>query len=295
MAALAACSPEIPLVVSIWGNDLTLHAPTNRLIGRATRRVLARTDLLFADCQRDLDMASEWGLRAGIPTAIFPGGGGIDLAYINRAHRMSLAQIEHLTGSDCRLIVNSRGCREYVRNDTLLQALSILAGSLDPRVYVVLVDVEHDDALRREISRHALAEKIILIGKLSPHEMLSLFSSADISVSITEHDGTPNTLLEAMAVGAIPVCSNLPSIREWVEPGHNGFLAAFDDPQAVADAIRLALGLSDAERLVLEERNRLAVRTRAARSSTGKQAAEKYLHLVAASSRMATPSDEAAT
>ena len=73
--------------------------------------------------------------------------------------------------------------------------------------------------------------------------MFSLFRRAEVSVSITDQDGTPNSLLEAMAAGAVPVCSDLPSIREWIEHGSNGFLAAFDDPQAVANALRLALDL----------------------------------------------------
>jgi Glycosyl transferase 4-like domain len=58
MAARFACPPGVPLAVSIWGNDLTHLAAESRLTGRATRRVLERADLLFADCQRDIDLAA---------------------------------------------------------------------------------------------------------------------------------------------------------------------------------------------------------------------------------------------
>ena len=33
------------------------------------------------------------------------------------------------------------------------------------------------------------------------------------------HDGTPNTLLEGMACGCLPVAGDLDSIREWLKPG----------------------------------------------------------------------------
>jgi glycosyltransferase involved in cell wall biosynthesis len=280
MTAMAACPPNVPLAVSIWGNDLTLHASTNRLIGRATRRVLERADLLLADCQRDVDLAERWGLRPTTSTAVLPGGGGIDLTRLTEADPTLTSQLNELVGSSHRLVLNARGLREYVRNDVLLEALSFLAPELDPRVRVVFLDAAHDDALRRSIERHSLAKRIIVAEKHSPAEALALFRRTEVSVSITDHDGTPNSLLEAMAAGAIPVCGDLPSIREWIEPGSNGFLAAFDDPRAVADALRLALGLSRAERRAIRAKNGQIIATRAERGRTGELATQKYRRLV---------------
>jgi glycosyltransferase involved in cell wall biosynthesis len=279
MAAVAACPPAVLLAVSIWGNDLTHEAQWSRQTRGATRRVLARTDLLFADCQRDIDLAGTWGLRPTAVTAVLPGGGGIDLARIAEEYR-TLTPFSDLVGSHHRLVVNARGSRPYVRNEVLLEALSLLAADVDPRVHVVFVDAAHDAALRRSIERHRLGNRIIVTGKCSQGEVLSLFRRAEVSVSITDQDGTPNSLLEAMASGAIPVCGDLPSIREWIEPGRNGFLAAFNDPQAVADALRLALGLSEAERESIRTENGRIVTARAERGSAGKQAAENYRKLV---------------
>jgi glycosyltransferase involved in cell wall biosynthesis len=280
MAAMVACPPAVPLAISIWGNDLTHEAPASRMGGRAARRVFARTDLLFADCQRDIDLAGTWGLRPTTPTAVLPGGGGIDLVRVAEEHRKLASQLSDLVGPDHRVVVNARGSRPYVRNEVLLEALSLLATELDPRVCIVFVDSVHDKALCRAISHHRLSNKIVVTGRRSPGEVLSLFCRAEVSVSITDQDGTPNSLLEAMAAGVIPVCSDLPSIREWIEPGRNGFLAAFNDPLAVADALRLALGLSDYERSAVKTENGRIIATRAERGSAGKHAAEKYGQLV---------------
>lgn len=162
MAAMAACPPAVPLAVSIWGNDLTHEAPASGMGGRATRRVLARTDLLFADCQRDIDLAGAWGLRPTTPTAVLPGGGGIDLALMAEEHRKLAPQLSDLVGSDHRVIVNARGLRSYVRNEFLLEALFLLATELDPRVRIVFVDSAHDVALCRAIEHHRLSNKIIV-------------------------------------------------------------------------------------------------------------------------------------
>src|ERR1700744_2250702 len=123
VTAAAACPPDVPLAVSIWGNDLKLHV-MNRLTGRATRRVLARTDLLFADCQRDLDLARDWDLRPAAATSLQPGGGGIDLTRFAGPARPGKSSEQIPVASGDRLVVNVRGLREYVRNETLLEALA---------------------------------------------------------------------------------------------------------------------------------------------------------------------------
>jgi glycosyltransferase involved in cell wall biosynthesis len=67
--------------------------------------------------------------------------------------------------------------------------------------------------------------------------MADLFRKAQVAVSLSTHDGTPNTLLEAMACGCFPVAGDLESVREWIEPGVNGLLVDPGDAAAAAKAI----------------------------------------------------------
>jgi glycosyltransferase involved in cell wall biosynthesis len=283
--ATAACPPNVPLAVSIWGNDLTLVASANPLIACATRRVLARADLLYADCQRDLDLAKSWGLRPTASTSLLPGGGGIDLEMFTELARHSESPHDESPYHDSaqakhRIVLNARGLREYVRNDTLLRALAIVAPDIDSRVRIIFVGVSGNKDLGAKIARHPLADKIVVTGERSSAEMAGLFHRAEVNVSITDHDGTPNSLLEAMAAGAIPVCGDIPSIREWIQPGRNGFLADPSDPYKVASALRFALNLSAADREVIIRENKRIIATRAERQTTGREAARKYRRLV---------------
>ena len=43
-----------PLLVSVWGNDFTLHAPSTPLMRHYTEWTLKAADALHADCQRDI-------------------------------------------------------------------------------------------------------------------------------------------------------------------------------------------------------------------------------------------------
>ena len=56
----AAADPAAPLVVSTWGNDLTLHAPATPQMRWATWRALRRAAALHTDCERDARLAQRW-------------------------------------------------------------------------------------------------------------------------------------------------------------------------------------------------------------------------------------------
>ena len=61
-------------------------------------------------------------------------------------------------------------------------------------------------------------------------------TAAAIAVSIS--DGTPNTMLEAMAMGACPVQSDTGSTAEWIDNGENGLLVPPEDVGVIESAIR---------------------------------------------------------
>ena len=274
--ALTACPAHIPLAVSVWGNDLSMRAPANKTAARITRQVLNRTSSLFCDCQNDAKLASIWGLRADTPVAVLPGGGGIVPDENCTDGGRDAAPLEIAVDNRHRLIVNARGIRDYIRNDTLLAALSLLAPELDPNVRIVFVDAAKDSLLRQEVVERQLDGKVIITGRITRASVMTLFRQADVSVSISTHDGTPNSLIEAMYEGAIPVCGDIPSVREWITHGRNGFLAPFNSPSAVAGALRSALLLSSAERDRMKMENRELVISRVTRDSVGRRAASLY-------------------
>lgn len=63
--------------------------------------------------------------------------------------------------------------------------------------------------------------------------------SAKIWVSIPESDATSISLLEAMACGSIPVVSDLPANREWIQSGVNGIVVEDLDSDFISEALTL--------------------------------------------------------
>ena len=69
-----------------------------------------------------------------------------------------------------------------------------------------------------------------LVGKVKDyHQVPDYFNIADVFISLSSCDSTPDTLLEAMASGVPPICADLPPINEWIKNGENGFIVAQRD------------------------------------------------------------------
>ena len=70
----------------------------------------------------------------------------------------------------------------------------------------------------------------------------AVLAGADVFVLTSRHEGLPIALLEAMALGVVPVVSAVGGVPEVVTDGRDGILLEPGDPAAFADALR---GLAD--------------------------------------------------
>ena len=238
---LASSAPrEVPLVVSTWGNDLTLHAHGSLLMRWLTRRALCRAQGLMADARRDIRLGREWGFPADQPTLVIPGAGGIRLDEMRRA-AAEAGSLPDLP-KDAPLIVNPRGSRPgSVRNDTFFRAIRLVIQK-KPQACFICPPLAGDPEAERWVASLGIEASVRLWPRLSQPQLWRLFQRAQVFVSPSAHDGTPNSLLEAMACGCFPVAGDIESLREWITPGENGFLVNPADPQALAEAILAALG-----------------------------------------------------
>jgi glycosyltransferase involved in cell wall biosynthesis len=215
-----------PLLVSVWGNDFTLHAPASALMRHYTSWTLQVAAALHTDCQRDVRLGKHWGFDPHKPTFVAPGNGGVDTAVFYPP----ASPVEE------PIVVNPRGARAYVRNDIFFRAIPlVLATKADARF--VCVGMAEDAQARGWVRELGITSAVDLLPPVPHAEMAGIFRRAQVMVSPAVHDGTPNSLLEAMACGCLPVAGDLDSIREWITPGSNGLVADPTDPGSLARAI----------------------------------------------------------
>ncbi len=276
----ARADPKVPLLLTIWGNDFTLHAPSTPLMARATRKTLTHIDGLLTDCRRDQELACEWGFPQDRPSIVLPASGGIHREEFHPAETRvndwsgALSYLTGMISADTPVVVNPRGFRRYVRNDTFFRSIP---GILDvhPDTIFLCPTMAGERTAEEWVSRLHIGHAVCLLPHLTRAEMARIYQRSQVTVSISEHDGTPNTLLEAMACGCFPVAGDLESIREWIVDGQNGLLIEPDDPLALADAINRALYDVDL-RLRSANRNLTLIEERASYHKVMTKAVEFY-------------------
>jgi glycosyltransferase involved in cell wall biosynthesis len=219
-----------PLIVSTWGNDFTLHAPSTRLMLHYTRWTMQVADALHADCHRDLRLAREWGFGVEKPGLVIPGNGGVrsDIFY------PPAKPVEE------PVVINPRGFRPYVRNDIFFKAVPLVLAK-QPNTKFLFASMAGEPQAAQWIRELNISNAVELLAPLPHAKMAEVFRRAQIVASPSIHDGTPNTLLEGIACGCFPITGDLESIREWITPDENGLVFDSNNPWSIANSILSAL------------------------------------------------------
>lgn len=229
-----------PLVISVWGNDFTLHAKSTPSMVNYTRQVLKTASGLHCDCHRDQRLAVELGFESTKPQVLVPCAGGVRMDVF---HPLEGTADEHARSIDANAgltIINPRGFRAYVRNDTFFQAIPLVTEKY-PHAHFVCPGMRGETQAEKWVVELGVQNNVALLASQSRQQLADLFRSSEITLSITTHDGTPNTLVEALACGCFPIAGDIESLREWILPGDNGLLVNPSDPKALADAMVQAI------------------------------------------------------
>jgi hypothetical protein len=222
-----------PWVHSSWGSDL-FYFGNQPEYSRRVRRMMATCDCLMADCQRELDLAPGFGFT-GTTLGVVPAAGGY--------------RIEHMRGlrseqpASARRLVMLKGRQDEMGGRALvaLQALHACARELADYEIAIYTPQDAVAHAARYVSQ-LTGLRIRLIPRRSPHdEIVGLMGRARIAIGVGMTDGTPQAMLEAMVMGALPIQSNTADTRGWIEDGRNGLLVPPEDAEAIAAAVRTAL------------------------------------------------------
>jgi glycosyltransferase involved in cell wall biosynthesis len=85
-----------------------------------------------------------------------------------------------------------------------------------------------------------LRERVRLVGAIAHHDLPSFYSSADLFVVGSHHEGSGYALIEACACGATPVVTDIPSFRAITGRGAIGALWQAGDAAGFAHALAAA-------------------------------------------------------
>jgi glycosyltransferase involved in cell wall biosynthesis len=238
--AAKATPKGMPLLVSVWGNDFTFWA-RNPIIARQTRQALNRADALHSDCRRDIRLAVQsFGFDGRKAAKVLPGAGGIQAEVFHPGEPDTELRKQLGISTSAPVVINPRGPRGNVCNDVFFNAIPIILNEC-PKAVFLCSAMQGNTKAETSVNRLAIQGSVRLLPRVPREWMSNFFRLASVTVSPSLHDGTPNTLLEAMACGCFPIVGDIESVREWITDGINGLVCDATNPQSIAQTIIRAL------------------------------------------------------
>jgi glycosyltransferase involved in cell wall biosynthesis len=224
-----------PYVVSGWGSDLyrAPRTPAGRLIAGLTLR---QADLVTAN---DPEMARVAGALGAAPERVKLVRLGVDDLFLADGE----AGVNLVTQTDAAPTVLSDRALEPLYNvDVVLRAFARLRADLPSARLLVAGSGSDRGRLEALTGRLGLGDGVRFLGQLRPPDLRAALAAAQVYVSVPGSDSLALSTLEAMAVGAFPVVSDLASQRDWLVDGRNALLVPPRDGERLAAALRRALG-----------------------------------------------------
>jgi|AntDeeMinimDraft_5_1070356.scaffolds.fasta_scaffold02520_6 glycosyltransferase involved in cell wall biosynthesis len=226
------------------------RALVQRLVRRLYTAALSRAERVFFQNPDDEALFRELGLLGKTASQVV-NGSGIDTARFD---------VKPLPQGSPRFLLIARllgdkGVREYVAAAAKLREHY-------PEVVCRLVgdtDENPDSISQQELDEWVASDTLEFLGKLA--DVRPAIADASVYVLPSYREGTPRTVLEAMAMGRPIITTDAPGCRETVVEGDNGYLVPVKNVDALCQAMRrfieepkLAATMGARSRAIAEEK-----------------------------------------
>jgi len=262
---LGALSGFHPFVLTAWGSDVYVAPRRSRLAGIVSPWAVRHADYVTADSQDQVEILRQMGARA---TAVV--GWGADVrTFSGRSGRAW--RVAHGIQDEQIVILSPRRWIENSNIPVILEAFASVRRR-HPNAVLILKDLPGSSVGLRErilsqVQLLGISDTTLMIGEIPEGELPELYAASDITVSVCSSDGTPVSVLEAMASRSAVIAGDLPSLREWVRDGETGMLVPVGEAEMLGKRL-LQLVESRTLRQWLTEAAHEMVKTRADRSRT---------------------------
>ena len=226
-----------PSVVTVYGSDVYRLDEQDKTLQFEVLEGLQRVNFITCDSKdmqqtiveltgRSQDDVGtiQWGVDAD---AFSPGRPNSDL-------------FKSIVGHDRPVIFSARNFAPIYNLELILTAFKQVLREMPDALLVMKYHNgvrEYRAKVEAAIAAGCMSDSVRIVDSVPYEQMPDLYRAANVTISIPSSDATPMSLLECMATGSAPVFSDLPSLREWITDGWNGYLVAPLDPALLANRI----------------------------------------------------------
>lgn len=256
-----------PLIVTIHGSDLRMALERSGFLKKIFVYVCKRATHLNCVSKVQKKEMEQMGIMSD-KISIIPMG--VDEAFleIGKERKIELSK-------ESFIILSNRNLLPLYNVSILIRAIPNILREEPRTKFLIAGEGSEKENLENEVENLNLSTSVQFLGRVPHKEMPNLLAQSDIYVSTSPYDGTSVSLLEALASGTFPVVTDIPSNREWIADGDNGFLVPKENESLLAKKIVEAIRN---HRLLAEayEKNRKIVEQRAYWKENIKKITELY-------------------
>lgn len=233
-----------PVVMSAWGDDILIIPYWSKLLWYFTCTTLGRADKIYSVSK---DIADKIIKNFQIPSSkviLVPFGVDTDIfQYVNRKNTKDV------------IVLSNRNLFEVYNIETLLYAIYEIVNKNNYIQFIILGSGPLENKLKQLATEFNINEYVTFVGIVEHENMPKYLNECDIYVSTSTSDGTPTSVLEAMACGKPCIVTNVGGVPEWIEDGVCGILIPPKQHHILAEKIlELSKDAAKREKLGIEAR-----------------------------------------
>lgn len=226
------------LIVSVMGSDVNLP-------GRfGSRRFFARLAFARAEVITSKSSSMDHSIQRlqGQASRIRRFTWGVSDEFFCAKQRRDQVRDGFGIPRDAMVVFSPRAMQALYRIPDIVRSFLTFAAD-HPEAHLILAGMNPAPAVRAEIEAmlagHYLAQRVLRLEQLDKARMIDCYVAADAVISYARHDGMPQSLYEAMAVGCFPIFTDLPCYHELLIQRENALLCDNDDPQSITHMLEL--------------------------------------------------------
>ncbi len=239
---MAFASGFHPYVVTPWGVDIFIQPQHSWLARRLAHNVLKNADsitgLSHVMCEEAIRLGAREStvekIQFGVEMDVFAPGPANSPDINTLRESLSLPQ-------NARVILSPRAVTPLYNLDIILHSIPLVRQRVPEAVFLFMdynTEVGCKLQLDSIVSELGLGSVIRWIpATRSRDEMAQLYRLCEVVVSVPSTDGTPVSVLEAMACAKPVISTDLPPLREFINDAVNGVLVPVRQIPPLADAI----------------------------------------------------------
>ncbi|KAA3634724.1 MAG: glycosyltransferase [Calditrichaeota bacterium] len=231
LAAKVSQKTDVPYTVHLWGSDILIVPDKSFLHKMKTVKALKHASYIFGDSDYLLNEARKLFPFTHSKMIVW----GVEERYLSM-HKSSYKLIEPL-----RVIV-PRAHEDVYNNLFIVSALQDLIR--ENRISITFPSFGSKYESFKQESEKIVGDNIQFYDKKLRADYLQFASTFDIYLSASRSDSSPVSLIEALALGLIPVAADIVGVQEWLS-ANNGFLFTQDDKNSLRGIFEKILNTTD--------------------------------------------------